>query len=173
MPINFGQFTDDIADYFESYAARNENDAARFITNLYVINMLQGTDAFFGNVVVGFNKQALESALFNAFNTAFNGNTNVHFSQAVSVGLIGFWTGGTLAFAIPPPISIQVVSNNVTVPGTPQTLRVRNTTSFREFANELVQMFRRHLLSINGITVSLVPAPGAPVPTPFPWSGYR
>lgn len=173
MAINFGQFTNDLSNFFESYSARNERDTARFITNLYVTNVLQGTDSF-RNVVLKFNKDALEIAFNNAFNIAFEGNTNTHFSQVVSVGLIGFWSGGTLTLVIPPPGSISVVSNIVTNPGIPQTIRTRNTTNFREFANELVQMFRRHMLTLQGITTALVPAPtGAPIPTPFPWIGYR
>lgn len=176
MPINFGQFENDIVSYFEGYIAKAEDqsDAARHIANLYVNNILQGTDAPYGNVVVSYNKAALESALINAFNLGLRGNTNTHFSQMISAGLIGFWTGGKLAPAVPPPSSISVVTNIVTVPGTPQDISVRNTTSFREFANRLVTAFKLHLLSVQGITTALVPAPpGAPVPTPFPWVGYR
>ncbi len=179
MAINFGQFTTDLVNFFESYSARNERDTARFITNLYITNVLQGTDVPFRNVVIKFNKDALEIALNNAFNIAFNGNTNTHFSQVISVGLIRFWTSGALALTVSPPGSIRIVSNIVTIPGILQTLRIptfppRKSATHREFANELVQMFRRHMLTLQGITTALVPAPtGAPIPTPFPWSGYR
>lgn len=174
MAINFRKFTDDLSNFFESYSARDGKDTARFITNLYVTNVLQGTDASFRNVILKFNKAALENALNTAFNIAFKGNTNTHFSQVVSVGLIGFWTGGTLALVIPPPGSISIVSNIVTIPGIPQIIRTQNTTSFRAFANELVQMFRRHMASLQGITIALVPTPtGATIPTNFPWLSYR
>ena len=172
MAINFRNFTNDLSNFFESYSARNGKDTARFITNLYITNVLQGTDVPFRNVILKFNNAALENALNNAFNIAFVGNTN-HFSQVVSMGLIGFWSGGTLALAVPPPGSISVVSNIITNPGVPQTIRTRNTTSFREFANELVQMFRRHMATLQGITIALVPTPTGTIPTQFLWLSYR
>jgi len=179
MPINFGLFTDDIISYFEAFAARDGQkngfgDVSRQITNLYVNNILQGMDAQYGNVVTTYNKGALESALVNAFNLGYTGNTNRHFSQIISIGLIRFWTGSQLALVKPPPSAISVVSNIVTIPGTPQQINVRNTTNIREFAENLVRAFRLHLLSLQGITTGLVPAPpGAPAPIPFPWVGYK
>lgn len=174
MAINFRKFTNDLSNFFESYSARDGKDTARFITNLYVTNVLQGTDASFRNVILKFNKSALENSLNSAFNIAFGGNTNAHFSQVVSVGLIGFWSGGTLAFAVPPPGSISVVSNIVINPGSPQRIKVRSTTNFKAFAIALVQMFRRHMASLQGITIALVPTPtGATIPANFPWLSYR
>ena len=192
MAIIFEQFTDDIANFlgdphpdgdFGARQTRPERvgreDTAKFITNKYVENILQGTDAPFGNVAVGFNKDVLEAALFNAFNLGFAYRLKkgfpAIFSNIVSGGLIGFWASGTLGFTIPPPGSIQVVSNVVTFPGNLQRINFSlNRTDRREFAKNLVQMFRLHLMSLTGITTSLVPQPtGAPIPIPFPWSGYR
>lgn len=192
MAINFGQFTNEIASFFGDphpdgdFGARQtrpervgREDTARFITNKYVENILQGTDASFGNIAVGFNKDVLEAALFNAFNLGFvyrpkQGFSTI-FSNIVSTGLIGFWSGGTLGFAIPPPGSIQVVSNVVTFTGSPQIINFSlNRTDRREFAINLVQMFRKHLMTLTGITTSLVPQPtGPPIPIPFPWSFIR
>ena len=84
MGINFGQFTNEITSFLGDPhpdgdfgarqtrpAQKGREDTAKFITNKYVENILQGTDAPFGNVVVKFNKQVLESALLNAFNLGF------------------------------------------------------------------------------------------------------
>ncbi len=191
MAIDFRNFTDDIASFFgdptEDFGARQNGDrpeegredAATFITNKYVENVLQGADTPFGNVIVTFNQDILKSAFMNAFNIGFDYRSEsglpIIFSNTIYTGLLGFWTSGILSFTFPPPTSIQIVSNVVTFPGSPQGLSFENfNKSHRVFAKELVQMFRKHLMTLTGITTSLVPQPtGPPIPITFPWSGYR
>jgi len=74
----------------------------------------------------------------------------------------------------PPTGSIQVVSNTVLVPGVPIPVLLQNSDNYDDFLDNMISSFKKHLLTIGGTTVSLVPAPPAPpVPTPFPFVGYK
>lgn len=175
--INFSQFENDLVSYFGTNSDTNHpydmNHTARYIANLYDSYMLTGRDANYGNIVSVRNKLLLENALRQSFTLAYNSNRINFFSDFLYTGLVGYWTGGQLQFFIPPPGSIQVVSNNVTFPGNKQFLNVINTTDGRYFPKQLISVFKNHLLTIRGITVSLVPQPtGGPIPIPFPWNGY-
>ena len=174
MPINFENFENNIINYFDSFLANDESDAASFIARVYEINVKTGQDNNYGNIVQTFNKPILEQSLKSAFEIARTARKSDHFSSMISSGLIGFWTGAQLSFFIPPPGSIQVVSNLVSFPGNPQVINVQFTESNEKFAKDIVRIFKLHMLSLQGVTVSLVPQPTSPpVPITFPWVGYQ
>ena len=172
MPIDWNSFQKNLKNYFGNYLGKSEDHASSFITTLYVTNILTGNDLSYKNKALQFNKNMLETALKNTFKVAKIGGTTDHFSQMISQGLIGFWTGAELSKLIPPLGSITIITKFVNNPGTPQSLRVFNTRDADIFARNLIIMFKMHLTTISGITTALVPTPAGPVPTPFPWQGY-
>ena len=172
MPINWDTTKNILVNYFKGYVAQSEDNAATFITNQYEIAVLQGGDNAYKNMVTTYNKPVLENAIKSAMKIARTTNSNSSMAQLISTGLIGYWTGGQLALIIPPPGATVVVSNMVTNPGTPQPLLVTNGDKFETFVDNLITMFKTHMVSLAGITTALVPTPGGPVPTPFPWVGY-
>lgn len=173
MAINFNSMKRNLVEYFREYRAKSERDAANFITNEYESAILTGGDMSYKNPILSYNKSILRSSIQNAFEISKTSNNNRVLSQMISQGLIGFWTGAKLILGTPPPGSISIVSNIVTVFGTPQSLIVNNTKSFNEFANSLITIIQLHLKTISGVTTALVPTTAAPVPTPFPWFGYE
>ena len=177
MPIDWNVFKQTTKNYFRSMVAQNEQIAADFITTQYVAAVLTGGDLLYGNAVTTYNQQVLSSAIGNAF---IQGATLVNeglapsiFGSTISQGVIGFWAGAQLAPLIPPPGSIAVVTNLVTMSGVAiPILNVSTTENEMEFINNLVDFFTTHLNSLQGITTALVTTPSGPVPTPFPWTGY-
>jgi len=177
MAIDWKTFKQMTKSYFKSMVARNEQEAADFITTQYISAILTGGDLSYGNIVTPtYNQQALSLAIGNAF---IQGATLVNegliptiFGITISQGLIGFWTGAQLSLLVPPPGSVVVVSNIVSVPGTIiSVLNVSATENENEFVDNLVDFFTQHLQTLQGITTAIVPGT-PPIPTPFPWQGY-
>lgn len=177
MPVNWTQFEQRLTDYFESKSAKNEDDAAKFIVDMYDAAIRGGAkDIMFQNIVLQVNKQVFLNAVKSAFKLAkisiAKKNSDRVIRTLFNSGLIGYWTGATLGLTTPPPGTVGIVSNIVTFPGLPPNVSVENTDDPKKLAKELSTKFRVHLLSIKGITTALVPAPpGAPIPTPFPFGG--
>lgn len=171
MPINWNETERNLENYLNSQAAESISDTANFITNVYLSSILTGTDIF-GNVVVSYNDTILKNSLEVAFNVALNQNKSDHFSQYISNGLIGFWTGAQLSLAVPPPGAVQVITNVVSFPGNQQTINIVNSRQ-NLFAKNLINVFRLHSLSLRGTITALVPSPAGPVPTQFFWTGYQ
>lgn len=172
MPINFTTFEQQLTNYFSSRAAQSEADTAKTLTTLYAGNILQGSDLLYNNPISSYNKEILQKSLENAFNIARTSGTTSHFPSMISQGLIGFWTGATLANLVPPPGSIAVISNFVNNPGTPQSFQMINATDASIISRNLIIIFKLHLGTVGGITTATVPTPSGPVPTPFPWQGF-
>jgi len=178
MPIDWTTFKQTTKNYFVSYTAKTEQQAANFIADQYEIAILTGGDLTYNNVVLTYTKPTLSAAIGNAFTQANNPAMNESvvpnfFGTTISQGLIGFWSGATLAPVIPPPGSTAVVTNVVSVPGTPvPRLEVSATENEDEFIDNLIDFFTQHLQSLSGVTTALVTTPSGPVPTPFPWVGY-
>jgi len=190
MGISWEAFENDLVEYFQNYVSRNGDETAEFITNKYIQYVVgDGGDFMFKNNIVKYNRSVLENSLKSIFETAEKSNSYIFQitncprcsgnpicrtcgSNMLSQGVIGFWVGGKLGFLKPPPGSTNIMSNDVVFPGAPQILTIHMTTNFRQFAVDLTSFFRRHLLTVNGITISFIPTVGGPIPTPFPWQGY-
>jgi len=183
MPINWEVFKNNLLSYFDSNAnSKNTNNilpqVASKIASEYELAVQQGGDLNYNNPVTTYNKPGLELNIRQAFENGqrlqTTGPEQTIFGNFFSLGVIQFWTGAQLAFLIPPPPSISVVSNNVTVPGTAiPILKLGNTENKTEFIDNMIDFFKQHLQTISGITIGLVPQPsGPPIPTPFPWVGY-
>lgn len=172
MAINFTTFENTLVNYFQNYIANSEQETGEFLANTYETFILQGSDMFYRNPVISYNKPVLQNNFTNAMLIARNNLTfNVSvYANIINQGLIGFWSGAVLLNGIPPPGSVAVISNLVTFPGSPAPLFVYNTEDFTIFARNLVNMFKTHLFTINGITTSVVTGTGA---VPFPWSGFN
>ena len=159
--------------------AKNENEFAQFLITTYdKVIKTQAADMNYGNRVITTKIPVLVNSTKSAFNTA---KLDRDGSQAPRViesmigsGLIAYWTGAVMAPLIPPPSSISVVSNMVTVAGQPLKVTVVNTSDSKLFVKSLTVGFRKHLLTVQGITTALVPQPsGPPIPVPFPFSGIN
>jgi hypothetical protein len=178
MPINFQSQKQNLKNILEENLDSNPQipQVARQITSWYDSLVKSGQDQLYGNGVVQANPAGLQTALTGAFSSAF-GNTTASAYQTISTafqtGVITYWTGAILEFAVPPPPSIQVTSNQVTSPGTFNYTLPEESESIDIFIDGLIQSIRAHFRTVSGVTTSLTPQPtGAPVPVPYPWTGY-
>lgn len=159
----------------ENLESDTEVDVARQIADWYDRGIRNGRDLTIGNTVATVNLPGL----YNSLSTAFfeNGNpTHLQVvAQAFNAGVIAYWTGGILQSTVVPPGGITVVNNIVTNPGTPAvTFSIPDDNdSYDPFLDQLIQGLEAHLRTVQGITTALVPSPGGPVATPFPWVGYN
>jgi len=179
MAIQWTQFENEVLQYMDARIAKSEDEFCQFLITAYdKVIKTQAVDVNYGNRVLTTNVPILVNSTKGAFNIA---KTDRNGSQAARViesmigsGLIAYWTGATLAPIIPPPSSISVVSNSVTTPGQPLQVKVINTSDSKLFVKSLSAGFRKHLMTVQGITVALVPQPsGPPIPVPFPFSGIN
>ena len=121
-----------------------------------------------------------------------------------AAGIVTYWTGKQLLLTSPPPLTPwldvppefgspppppaapipihtpPMITNMVTVPGTPTPLNVEIHTAFnkkkpRLVARFAVKAFKNHAKLISGIAMWSNPVPpvAPPVPTPFPWVGIQ
>lgn len=183
MPVNWNAFKSNLLSYFDSNlrsqsTIKNIPQIATTIATQYELAILQGGDMNYNNPVTTYNKFGLENGIRTAFDQGYSTPENIIpflFGSEFSKGLIEFWTGAQLAFIVPPPPSISVTSNNVTNPGFAEPALNWNTKteSKTEFIDAMIDYFTKHLQTISGTTIGLVPQPaGPPIPTPFPWVGY-
>lgn len=91
---------------------------------------------------------------------------------------VAYWVGATLKIGAPPTIipptgATTITANTVIAPGLPVPVKLTNTSETDEFVNNLISSFKKHLLTIGGTTVAVVATPAGPVPTPFPFIGYK
>lgn len=171
MPINFPQAKQQLKNVINQQRGAGGGAVfAREFTSWYDQTMRRGGDALFQNPVLSANPAGLQSTLTAALSAPAPPNV---FQQAIATGIPLYWTGATLALATPPPGSGPVVSNVVTSPGTIAYTLPAPNQSIDIFINTLVAAIQQHLLTVTGITTSLVPTPGGPVPTAFPWVGYQ
>lgn len=135
-----------------------------------------GTDAVWQNKLLSANKPALLTTLNQAFTSASQNQTASAYltiEQAIQIGIVQYWTGAQLALTVPPPPSVQVVSNAVVNPGTASFSLPNPSESQDAFLNAVVQTVQTHLQTVSGITVSLTPQPtGPPIPISYPWQGF-
>ena len=104
---------------------------------------------------------------------AKNGKDLVEVSKRFSTGLLSYWLNAQMKIDVPPPGSISVVANKITLPGVPFTFPIRNTLDAKVLAKAITNAFRIHSYTIQGITTALVPVGTTTVPTPFPWTGIK
>ena len=181
MAINFASEKSKLKDTLLGNAEKDDvstSTVAKQIASWYDKAIRQsGQDALYGNSVLQANKPALQSALQSALQTASKNKTPSAYQQiavALQTGIIAYWTGATLELTVPPPPSVQVVSNVVANPGTFQTTIPPVSDNLDQFIQiSLIVPIQAHLLTVSGITTSLTPQPtGPPVPVPYPFQGY-
>lgn len=172
--------TEKLKSKFQSNKDKTESvDIAQQIADWYDQGVKQGQDLSYGNTVLSVNKQGYYSALSPVFvDTGSQGSSNSNqlslIENAFRTAVTAYWTGGQLGLSVPPPGSISVVSNFVTNPGTFNITPFKSEDSLDGFLNNLVNAHKQHLKTVSGTTIALVPQPsGPPVPTPFPWVGYK
>ena len=171
--IDWNAFENNLVSYFESQRAKSEDDAAKYISELYDRYVKLGVTQY-RNTIATSNTKTLKSFIFLGLTDARNGLNLQRTSQRISQGVMLYWRGVTMGVEFPPPGSIQVVTNVITFPGIPFNILIRNSTSTRALARNLTLGLKTHALTISGINTSLVPVPGGPpVPTPFPWKGLK
>lgn len=183
MPINWNLFKNNLTSYFDNN--RNSQnlgnkigEVAEKITSEYETAIIGGGDLNYKNPVVIYNKDGLRTNIEQAFRQGFNVKIkdveiSPIFGNFFSLGVIQFWTGAQLGLLIPPPGSISVVTNVVSIPGVViPILNLSNSTRNDEFITNIIDFFQKHLQGISGITTALIPAVPVPIPSPFPWQGY-
>lgn len=174
MAINWNTFKENTKTYFSSYIANDSDKAAEHITLQYDIAIIGGGDLLYKNPIAKKNKELLENMIRLSFKFGYQTQTGIYNSlDMIANGLVGYWAGATLAPFNPPPSSIGIVQNVVINPGIAKGIVTPNTTSFDTWLDMFITMARVHLLSISGITVALISSPTGPIPTPFPWQGYK
>jgi hypothetical protein len=174
MPINFAQQQQNLIDILEQYLD-SRSEAAAELADWYDQMAKSGGDLLYQNAVLQAQKPLFERTLNQVFNTGINAGQAYYAQVALQYqqAAIQYWTGATLQLQNPPPGATQVVSNVITVPGvvTPG-IAFEPIDNIEDFASKFVDMFKTHFQTIQGVTTALVPSPGGPVPTPFPWTGY-
>jgi hypothetical protein len=171
--INWTQFESDLKSYFNSKRAKGENDAANHIADLYDRYVRFGKEQY-GNSILTSNKDVLAKFIYLGFLAGRNGQPLSKVSERVSQGILLYWAGVTMQITIPPPGSIQSVSNVITFPGVPLNIRFSNTLDKTQLARNLTLGFKTHIITVMGVNTALVPVPGGgTVPTPFPWTGIK
>ena len=71
-----------------------------------------------------------------------------------------------------PPSTTTIASNVVLIPGLPVPIQLKNSDNYDDFLDTMISSFKKHLLTISGTTVAVIPSV-PPVPTPFPFVGYK
>lgn len=179
MAINWKQFEDDIVQYIKAYSAQDEGQAAQFIVNTYDRYVkTAASDVLYNNPVIQTNPNGMIPHIREGFTIAkqdhIGSQARSGLKATFAAGVLTYWVGAKLAPTFPPAGSIQVVSNDVFNPGTPPQIIIENVNDPRIFANTLRVGVQTHLLTVSGITVSLVPQPsGPPIPIPFPFVGIN
>lgn len=168
---DWGQFTQNLSQYFDSKKAKDENDAAKYISKLYDDTIKQGSEQY-GNMILSSNPQILENFISLALNEIKAGAPNQSITQKLSQGVISYWSTIVLQANIPPPGSTMALYNTIISPGVPGTLPIFNTTNSSDLANSLSTFFSVHSKTVAGILTSLVSTPSGPIPTPFGWSSF-
>jgi hypothetical protein len=171
MPINFQQQRQTLRQRIDTFRGEGGGQVfAQEFTQWYDQAVRTGSDAVYQNPVATANPAALQQSLASVLQAP--GPPQV-FEQALRQGIIAYWTGATLALAVPPPGTGPVVSNVVTNPGTFQYSLPQPTDSIQVFISTVVAAIQQHLTTLQGITTSLTPTAGGPVPVTYPWAGYQ
>lgn len=150
------------------------NTAASQLADFYIETAGIGGDPLVGNSVLVANEAALRAGFRQILNTF--GETQAEYATIPTrfqETFIQYWTGATLGIAIPPPPSTQIVTHVITVPGVVTPTIWDPVNDQRQFSERFVDLIITHFNTLQGLITALVPSPpGAPVPTPFPWTSY-
>ena len=171
--INWNNLENNLVSHFESQRDKSEQDTAKYIAETYDRYVKLGKTQY-GNSILSSVPKTFETFIYLGLMDARNGKNLQRTSQRISQGIVAYWLNVTLQITIPPPGSIQTVTNVIAFPGIPITISIRNTQNVRLLAKTLTLGFKTHIQTITGINTALVPIPGGgTVPTPFPWTGIK
>ena len=171
MSINWTGFENNIVSAIKNRRAKDESAFAKLIADEYDITIKNNAqDLLLGNKVFVTNKSILENALRNAFKLA---KLSQSASEAqnimmlfINTGVVGYWLGGKLGLTNPPPGAVSVVSNIITFPGVPPDVKISNVSKPEEFAKELTNRFKAHVLTISVVTTG-ISINGVPIVVPI------
>jgi len=170
--INWDALSNDIAQYFKSNRANNENDTADFISKKYDQYIKFGLNQY-SEGLLSTNRNILKPFFYLAFSDAKRGKDLKEVSKRISTGIVLYWNSVIMKQVVPPPGSIQVVYNKIIFAGVPFTFNIINTYDSSLLAKSMVTAFKFHTNTIKGITVSLVPVGTTTIPKIYYWSGIR
>ena len=171
--INWNNLEYELGSYFGSQRAKSEQEAAKYIAETYDRYVKLGKTQY-GNSILSSVPKTFETFIYLGLMDARNGKNLQRTSQRISQGIVEYWRNVTMQITIPPPGSIQTVTNVITFSGILINISIRNTQNVRLLPKTLTLGFKTHIQTITGINTALVPIPsGGTVPTPFPWTGIR
>jgi len=171
--IDWNKFENDLASYFTRHQAKSEKDMANHIADLYDRYVRFGKEQY-GNSILTSKKDIMAKFIYLGLLGARNKQETDKTSQRISQGVLLYWIGVKMQMVVPPPGSIQSISNVITFPGLPLNIRISNTVNKTLLAKNLILGFKTHIQTVTGVNTGLVPVPGGgTVPTPFPWVGIK
>jgi len=170
-------FVSGLTAYLQSNSAKNENDTAKKIAQLYHASVQTAMPTLVqGATPIGLAPGPIESGFSASFKLAKSLGkvpaTPATFMPAAA-GIVTYWTGKTFNPAIPPPGGAPGGVNIVVFPGVPpapQIFSAFKSMAAPAVASALAGAFTTHLLSVTG-TWTGVTTTVPPVPLVLPWVG--
>jgi hypothetical protein len=171
MAIDWNLFEYSLTTYFRQKKSKSEEDTAYYLTNLYDANIRCGSTQY-QNKVISANKEILKNMFFAGLIDARRNKLN-NISNKFSSGLILYWNSVTLDNIVPPPTATITVTNIILSSGLSGKIKIYNTYDFSSLSRSLIFFFRNHLMTIKGISKSIITTPSGPILIDFPWIGYQ
>ena len=177
MALNFPTFQANLISDLQNGGFDSLEDFANGIVMRYRELIVNGADPISNNTVIvdSVKLDLLEQGLISAFNASFNENVrnSTIFTSTLAPVIPTVWSGVQLQVALPPPGSVQTVSNSVVNPGTATPIPMPSATNNPQpFVQMLTIFFQTHLGTISGVVNHLITTPsGLVTGTPIPWTG--
>lgn len=168
-------FVSGLTAFLQSNSARNENDTAKKIAQLYHAAVLTAMPTLVpGATPIGLSPRPIESGFASSFKLG-KALGKVPASPAIyapaAAGVLAYWTGKTFNPAIPPPGGVPGGVNIVLFPGAPpapQIFSAFKSMTAPGVASALAGGFASHLLTVTGTWTGFTPVG---VPLVVPWVG--
>lgn len=174
MAIDWETFQNNLIDFFEKHNAKDENDAATFISDEYQNAISQGVDAVWGTQYLSGEIDLFKEQLKLGFNSAKKSRVPdpTFLYQFVNAGLLAFWSTVQFSLGVTPVLASATVAslttNLITSPGILPPFVLQNTENASDLAQVLRKSFQQHASTIVGQTVGVTTVPAV---FTAPWTG--